>query len=108
MNKRIYVIYNTDEKDSNVFSARSTDEAFDIAFQTIFDTEEFDEFFNDNGDIVVTKANKAYFFECLKGWKMYDYGKYDSDKVLFSLTEHPNPIDFNEYLKILQDKVVGL
>ena len=46
MKKKIYSIYSKIDKDSNLFTASTPDEAMEIAFQTIFDSEEFDDYFD--------------------------------------------------------------
>ena len=81
MKKKIYCIYSKADKDSNLYTASSIEECMEVAFQTIMDSEEFDDFFTEDGKIHLTRDNKAMFYDVLKDWQLYCIGLYDSENM---------------------------
>ena len=81
MKKKIYCIYSKLNKDSNLFTASNIDECIYVAFQTILDSEEFDDFFDSNGKIHLNRQNKAHFFDILKDWQLYCIGDFNSESM---------------------------
>ena len=105
MKKMIYSIYSKIDKDSNLFTASTPDEAMDVAFQTIFDSEEFDEFFDDDGKLHFSAENKAYFYDVLKEWTLYCVGSYDSENMVI-LTVKSEKMNIVDFLNSFNDKAV--
>lgn len=106
MIKKIYSLYSKGDKDSSVFSAYDNEELIDIVLQCIFDNEEFDEFFDVDGNIRLTESNLSYFYDVLSDYTLYCIANYDSENVKLTHINELQIINFKELLGEL-NKVLG-
>ena len=81
MKKKLYAIYSKSDKDSSVFSASSDQEVVDISFQVIFDSEDFDEFFNSDGQFDKKNADMNLLFDVISDWRLFCIAEYDSENM---------------------------
>jgi len=89
MKKKLYAIYSKSDKDSSVFSASSEHEVVDISFQVIFDSEDFDEFFDDNGQLNKNNADINLLFDVISDWRLFCIAEYDSENMkIYNIGNH--------------------
>lgn len=105
MKKKVYSLYSKGDKDSSLFSAENTEELVDIVLQCIFDNEEFDEFFDMNGDISLSESNKAYFYEVISDYTLYCIANYDSEHMKLTEINVLQSIDIKALLDSLNVKI---